>query len=413
MASLTHLLSQIESGALSPQAAIDAAAAAVTERDGAIGAFVRTGPNPRAGSGPLAGIAVGIKDIIDTADLATEMGCPAIYGGWQPRADAPVVARLRTLGATILGKTATTAFAAMDPAATRNPHDPVRTPGGSSSGSAAAVAAGMVPLALGTQTAGSVIRPAAYCGVAAIKPSFRLLPTVGVKPSAWTLDTVGVFAQGVADVALALEWLSGRPMRLAGAPEPLRFGVVRTGPAGAPEPEAEAALTKATSLLAAAGHQVVPLGLPEICTEAQAAQLILQNYEMAQAMAWEWTAMRHALPPRIGEVLDAAQTIDAATYDRARGTARQARLAVRDVFRDIDVVLTFAAPGVAPDRATTGDPRFNRLWTLLGVPCVAVPGLRAGGMPVGLQVVGPFARDRATLSAALVLEGLIAASPDL
>ena len=141
MASLVHILSQIESGALTPQAAIDASAKAVAQRDGEIGAFVRTVPDPRAGSGPLAGIAVGIKDIIDTADLATEMGCPAIYGGWQPRADAPVVARLRTLGATILGKTATTAFAAMDPAATRNPHDPARTPGGSSSGSAAAVAA--------------------------------------------------------------------------------------------------------------------------------------------------------------------------------------------------------------------------------------------------------------------------------
>ena len=413
MASLTHILSQIESGALTPQAAIDASAAMVAERDGAIGAFVRTVPDARAGSGPLAGIAVGIKDIIDTADLATEMGCPAIYGGWQPRADAPVVARLRTLGATILGKTATTAFAAMDPAATRNPYDPARTPGGSSSGSAAAVAAGLVPLALGTPTAGSVIRPAAYCGVAAIKPSFRLLPTVGVKPSAWTLDTVGVFAQGVADVAVALRWLSGRPMPLEDATAPLRFGVVRAGPAAAPEPEAEAALSRAAALLAAAGHQLLPLHLPEICTEAQAAQLILQNYEMAQAMAWEWKAMRHALPPRIGEVLDTAQAIDATAYDRARGTARQARLAVRDVFREVDVVLTFAAPGVAPDRATTGDPRFNRLWTLLGVPCVAVPGLRAGRMPVGLQVVGPFARDAATLSAALVVERLLATAPDL
>lgn len=413
MASLTHILSQIGSGALSPQAAIDASATAVAQRDGEIGAFVRTLPDPRAGSGPLAGIAVGIKDIIDTADLATEMGCPAIYGGWQPRADAPVVARLRTLGATILGKTATTAFAAMDPAATRNPHDPARTPGGSSSGSAAAVAAGMIPLALGTQTAGSVIRPATYCGVAAIKPSFRLLPTVGVKPSAWTLDTVGVFAQGVADVAVALEWLSGRPMPLADMAVPLRFGVVRAEHAGTAEPEAEAALSRATALLVAAGHLVVPLRLPEICAEAQAAQLTLQNYEMAQAMAWEWLAMRHALPPRIGEALDAAQAIGAADYDRARGTARQARLAVRDTFREIDVILTFAAPGIAPDRATTGDPRFNRLWTLLGVPCVAVPGLRAGRMPVGLQVVGPFARDAATLAAALALERLLAAAPDL
>jgi Asp-tRNA(Asn)/Glu-tRNA(Gln) amidotransferase A subunit family amidase len=202
-------------------------------------------------------------------------------------------------------------------------------------------------------------------------------------------------------------------MLIAETTVPLRFGVVRLEHAGAPEPEAEAALSRATALLASTGHLVVPLRLPEICAEAQAAQPILQNYEMAQAMAWEWKAMRHALPPRIGEVLDAAQAIDAAAYDRARGTARQARLAVRDVFRDVDVVLTFAAPGIAPDRATTGDPRFNRLWTLLGVPCAAVPGLRAGRMPVGLQVVGPFARDSATLSAALVLERLLVAEPDL
>ena len=166
--------------------------------------------NPRAASnGRLRGIAVGIKDIIDTADFPTEMGS-SIYSGWRPRADAAVVAMLKQAGATIIGKTTTTAFAALDPTATLNPHNPGHTPGGSSSGSAASVGAGMIPLALGTQTGGSVIRPASFCGVAAIKPSYRLLPTVGVKCYSWTLDTVGLFAAGVKDLAQGLSAITGR-----------------------------------------------------------------------------------------------------------------------------------------------------------------------------------------------------------
>ena len=159
---------------------------------------------------PLRGIAVGIKDIIDTAELPTEMGSP-IYKANRPRADAPVVMALKRAGATIFGKTTTTAFAANDPTATLNPHNHGHTPGGSSAGSAAAVGAGMIPLALGTQTGGSVIRPASFCGTAAIKPSYRLLPTVGVKCFSWTLDTVGLFAAGVTDLALGLSAMTGRP----------------------------------------------------------------------------------------------------------------------------------------------------------------------------------------------------------
>src|SRR5204862_4408579 len=178
--------------------------------DKAIGAFVRHDTAARAGKdGPLRGIAVGIKDIIDTADFATEMGSP-IYRGFRPRADAPVVAMLRQAGATIVGKTATTAFAANDPTPTLNPHNLGHTPGGSSSGSAAAVGAGMIPLALGTQTGGSVIRPAAYCGTAAIKPSFRMLPTVGVKCYSWALDTVGLFGARAEDLARGLLAMTGR-----------------------------------------------------------------------------------------------------------------------------------------------------------------------------------------------------------
>src|SRR6202163_3015037 len=228
MMSLAELQRRIDAGDLSADDAIAQSVEAMSAHDKTIGVFVcRNEAVGAASAGPLRGIAVGIKDIIDTADFPTQMGS-AIYSGWQPRADAPVVMLLRQAGATIVGKTTTTAFASRDPTATLNPRNPNHTPGGSSSGSAAAVAAGMIPLALGTQTGGSVIRPASFCGVAAIKPTYRLLPTVGVKCFSWTLDTVGLFAAGVGDLAHGLSAMTGRPELLPGGAMPApRIGVVR------------------------------------------------------------------------------------------------------------------------------------------------------------------------------------------
>jgi Asp-tRNA(Asn)/Glu-tRNA(Gln) amidotransferase A subunit family amidase len=407
--SLSSLRRDIAAGRLTPQDSIRAARLAIQARED-LRAFVRLAPEQSPGEGPLAGIAVGVKDVIDTADMPTEMGCPAIYEGWQPKADAPVVSRLRSLGATIIGKTATTAFAFMDPAPTFNPHDPGKTPGGSSAGSAAAVAAGLVPLALGTQTAGSVIRPASFCGVAGMKPSFRLLPTVGVKACAWTLDTVGLFAATVPDLAEALALISGRDMT-GRAATPIRFGVVRQETIATAEPEAAAALSTAAEALRRAGFGVRDLSLPpELGLEADEAHQTVMNYEMREALAWEWRERRDGLPPRIAERLAEVQGLGAAEYDAARGRARRARLAVKQIFGPdgVDAVLTYAAPGPAPDRATTGSPVFNRLWTLLGLPCVSVPGLRSPrGLPIGIQVVGPFARDAATLAAAAAVERVI------
>src|ERR1700720_4146423 len=236
MISLVELQRRIDSGELSPDAAIARSCDAIDAQDKIIGAFVCRSEKPRAaGTGPLRGIAVGIKDIIDTSEFPTEMGA-AISRGWQPRADASVVMMLKQAGATIIGKTTTTAFAANDPTATRNPRNPDHTPGGSSSGSAAAVAAGMIPLALGTQTGGSVIRPASFCGVAAIKPSYRLLPTVGVKCYSWTLDTVGLFAAGVRDLAHGLSAMTNRPELLPEAAiRTPRFGIGTQDSAGPPE----------------------------------------------------------------------------------------------------------------------------------------------------------------------------------
>jgi Asp-tRNA(Asn)/Glu-tRNA(Gln) amidotransferase A subunit family amidase len=353
---------------------------------------------------------VAIKDIIDTSDLPTEMGSP-IYKGWQPRADAPVVAMLRQAGATIVGKTTTTAFAALDPTATLNPRNPNHTPGGSSSGSAAAVAAGMIPLALGTQTGGSVIRPASFCGVAAIKPSFRLLPTVGVKCYSWTLDTVGLFAAGVKDLAHGLSAMTNRPELLPGAAmQTPRIGVVTQDFAGAPEAAGGEALRIAVKAAERAGASVRALALPDIVAQAWRIQPTVQEFEAHQALAWEYLTHYDAMPPLLRAKLDETAGIVPAAYDEARGIARRARGALADIFKDIDVLLTFSAPGAPPKGlASTGDPRFNRLWTLMGVPCVSIPAYVAdGGLPVGVQVIARFGNDAGALEAARFVEEALA-----
>lgn len=410
MISLLDTLRRIDSGELTPQRAIEVSRQAIASHDPEIEAFVHLADQPAAGQGPLAGIAVGVKDIIDTADMPTEMGSP-IYAGWRPRADAPIVAACRQAGATPIGKTATTAFANLDPARTRNPASPGHTPGGSSSGSAAAVAAGMTPLALGTQTGGSVIRPASYCGVAAIKPSFRLLPTVGVKTFSWTLDTVGLFAATVADVAFALAALTGRAdLRLDDkAVSPPRIGVVMQEFAGEPEPDSAEALDRAIRSLERAGARVTRRPLPASFADAWAAHLALQHFEARQALAWEYANHREAMAPLVRQALDAAQEIEVETYDDARRIAHRARLGLREAFAEVDVLLTFSAPGAAPaGLESTGNARFNRLWTLLGVPCVNVPGItNASGMPVGLQIVANFGRDATALKAAAFVEAAL------
>jgi len=411
MISLSKLQRHISSGELSPEAALAQSIAAIEARDKTIGAFVCRAKNPRAQEdGPLRGIAVGIKDIIDTCDLPTEMGS-AIYRGWRPRADAAVVMMLKQAGATVVGKTTTTAFAANDPTATLNPRNHGHTPGGSSSRSAAAVAAGMVPLAVGTQTGGSVIRPASYCGVAAIKPSYRLLPTVGVKCFSWTLDTVGLFAADVESLALALSAVTDRPELLpeAAARAP-RIGVVTQDFAGAPEQEGAEALRIAAQAAERAGASVHALSLPEIVAEAWRVHPTIQNFEAHQSFAWEYRENTDAMPPLLRARLDDSAGITPAAYDEACGVTRRARAALAETFAQADVLLTVSAPGAAPKGlASTGDARFNRLWTLMGVPCVNVPAYVAdGGLPVGVQIVAAFGADAQALAAARFVEDALA-----
>jgi Asp-tRNA(Asn)/Glu-tRNA(Gln) amidotransferase A subunit family amidase len=411
MISLAELQRRIDCGKLSADAAIAQSFEAIGAHDKAIGAFVCRAENARAASaGPLRGIAVGIKDIIDTSDFPTQMGS-AIYRGWRPRADASVVAMLKQAGATIVGKTTTTAFASRDPTATLNPRNPDHTPGGSSSGSAAAVAAGMIPLALGTQTGGSVIRPASFCGVAAIKPSFPLLPAVGVKCYSWTLDTVGLFAAGVKDLAHGLSAMTNRPELLPGAAvERPRIGVVTQDFAGAPEAASEEALQIAADAAERAGASVRTVELPEILAEAWRIHPIVQEFEAHQALAWEYRTHHDAMPPLLREKLDETVGLLPAAYDEAREIARRARGALADIFDDVDVLLTFSAPGAAPKGLDwTGDPRFNRLWTLMGVPCVNIPATVAhGGLPVGVQVIARFGDDAGALAGARFVEEALA-----
>jgi len=406
MISLADQKRRIEQGALTPDAALAESLAAIDAQEGTIRAFVNRAKNPRAqAKGPLRGIAVGIKDIIDTADMPTEMGA-AIYRGHQPRGDAPIVMLLKRAGATVVGKTTTTAFAANDPTPTLNPRNLGHTPGGSSSGSAAAVAAGMIPLAVGTQTGGSVIRPASFCGVAAIKPSYRLLPPVGVKCFSWTLDTVGLFAAEVEDVAIALSAITGRSELLAPEMKSPRIGVVTQDFAGPTETGGAEALQVAARAAAKAGALVRELKMPDIVAEAWRIHNVVQQFEAHQAFAWEYGENYEAMPPLLRRRLDDSRDYTPAQYEAARVVAAKARAALSDIFGDVDVLLALSAPGIAPKGLdSTGDARFNQLWTLMGTPCVNVPAYVAdGGLPVGVQIIADYGDDAKAIAAARFME---------
>jgi len=416
MLSALDLARRIEAGDLSPRAAVELCAAAIAERERGIGAFAaldldaarRRADEPALATLPLRALPVGIKDIFDTADFATAYGSP-IYAGHRPKADAAMVSLVRRAGGIVPGKTVTTQFASLEPAATRNPRNSAHTPGGSSSGSAAAIAAGMLPLALGSQTGGSVIRPAAFCGVAGFKPSFRLLPTVGMKCFSWSLDTVGLFAKGVADVAFAAAAITGRDLRVdERSPAMPVIAIVR-----AHWDKASAAMQDAVERAAraaeTAGAKIRELELPPIFAEATDAHRTIADYEAFRALAFEYDRHRDCLGPVLRQQLDDAAAIDTDAYDDARRTTRRARKALLDHLADGEVVLAPSAPGAAPRGfGSTGEPTFNRLWTLLGTPCVNVPGLSdTAGLPLGVQVVARFGRDRFALAAAAFLEQAI------
>ncbi len=360
--------------------------------------------------GPLAGQWVAVKDIFDTAGFPTGYGSP-IYAGHQPASDAAIVGVIRRAGGLVIGKSETTEFAFLEPAPTRNPAAPGCTPGGSSAGSAAAVAAGLVPLAVGSQTGGSTIRPASYCGIVGFKPTFALLPTAGMKCFSWSLDTVGLFARTVAEVAAFARATSGTrigegPSRPAGQ---WVVGVPDSYPWGELTPSARQALERASAALRQAGARVVPCTLPAWAADAFAIHDTIQGWEAVRSLAHEMETASDKFSALLRDTLAGYARITDAAYAIAQAKATHAQAAARHWFDGIDVLLTPSAPDEPPEGySSTGVSTFNRAWTLLGTPCVGVPGaVGVKGRPMGLQLIAPFGQDALCLGAGAMLEGAL------
>jgi Asp-tRNA(Asn)/Glu-tRNA(Gln) amidotransferase A subunit family amidase len=414
---------QIADRRISAEALVTAYLDHIAAREGVVGAWQcldreqalatarqRDAEPPR---GPLHGVPIAVKDLIDTVDMPTAYGSP-IYRGHRPAADASCVALARAAGAVVLGKTVTTEFATFTPGKTANPHNPAHTPGGSSSGSAAAVADGMVPLAFGTQTAGSVIRPGAYCGCIAYKPSFGVINRAGVKPLADSLDTVGVFARSVEDAAFFAGVLAERPAlrHLAVPPEAPRFGLYRTPVWDQAEPGTAAALDAARTALERAGAVVAELPIAPEHQGLTETQDTIMWFETVRALAFERIEHSAELSPRLAQLIDIGMAIGAEVYDQAVARTAEARAGLDAFFGACDAILVPAAPGEAPaGLGNTGNPVFNRMWTLLGVPCVALPSRWAGnGLPTAVQLVGRVRDDARLMGCAAFLEHALVAA---
>ncbi|HWC05476.1 MAG TPA: amidase [Methylomirabilota bacterium] len=364
--------------------------------------------------GPLHGVPIGVKDIFDTGDMPTELGSP-VWAGRTPRRDAAVVARLRAAGAVILGKTVTTEYAYYHPGKTTNPHDPERTPGGSSSGSAAAVAAHMVPGAVGSQTNGSVIRPAAFCGVVGFKPTHGLIPRSGALMLSRTLDHVGVFARTVEDVALLAETLVGfdaedpdtRPVArpplaaVAASAPPLtpRLAFVRSMAWDHVEPEMREALAE---LVEALGEAVTEIELGPTFARAVEMHRIIMEVEMAHNLHRDYERAGDALSAVLRRLIERGRGHAAVDYAAAVAAIPTLNTALDPVFDEFDAILTPAAPGEAPKGLeSTGNPVFCTTWTYVGTPAVTLPLLRsAANMPLGVQLVARRDNDRRLLRTA-------------
>src|SRR5712691_4521285 len=340
--------------------------------------------------GPLHGVPIGIKDIIDTADQPTEMGSP-IYRGHRPATDAACVAFARAAGAVILGKTVTCEFAGMTPGITTNPHNVAHTPGGSSSGSGAAVADCMVPVAFGTQTGGSVLRPASYCGVFGFKPTFGAFNRRGVYPAAESLDTLGLIARSLDDLALVSAVLELRtPSTTSSLERAPRVGLCRTPLWDKAQPETVAAVEDAAARLGKAGAKVHEVVLPdEFSGLRNAARETINNYERAAAMAHEWNHHRDLISERLRKRIEIGRAMPHAQYLAALRLGEACRARLPEVFQDVDVLLAPCANGEAPRGLDdTGDPGFQAIWTILHTPALALPTHRGpNGLPVGIQLV--------------------------
>jgi Asp-tRNA(Asn)/Glu-tRNA(Gln) amidotransferase A subunit family amidase len=365
--------------------------------------------------GPLQGVAVGIKDIIDVRGLPTESGT-VLHAGHVARRDASVVARLRTAGAVVIGKTVTTELASYSPGKTRNPHDPEHTPGGSSSGSAAAVAAGMVPVALGSQTNGSIIRPASFCGVFGFKPSFGLVPRTGVLTLSRALDHVGVFARSLEDVALVTEAIAGfdegdadtlpprtRPplskVLAQDPPLPPRLALVRTPFWSRLDDDARAAFDE---LAQALGEQGQPFDLPQSAAQAVDWHRTIFEADLAANFEREYEQGEEKLSASLRGQIERGRQVLAVDYRKALARVAILNEAFEAVFENFDAIVTPATLGTAPrGLASTGDPLLATLWTYCGMPALSLPLARGdNGLPLGIQLVGARGDDARLLRTA-------------
>ncbi len=374
--------------------------------------------------GPLHGVPVGVKDIFDTQDMPTEDGT-VLHAGRQPSEDATVVALLRAAGAVIMGKTVTTELAVYAPGKTRNPHDPERTAGGSSSGSAAAVAANMVPIAVGSQTNGSIIRPASYCGVYGFKPSHGLISRHRVLHQSQLLDHVGVFARTIEDIALFTEQLvayderdpdmrpRARPplCRVAVEEPPVapRLGFVKTPMWDQADQETKEAFTELVDYI---GGQVEELELPDIFADAIAWHRIIMESDLARSFELAYKNGKDKISDTLREMIERGQKYLAVDYNGAVERVRLLNDVLEGHFERYDAILTPAATGEAPlGLASTGSPIFCTIWTLCGLPAISLPLMHgANDLPLGAQLVGPKGDDARLLRTArwlvqLILEG--------
>ncbi len=375
--------------------------------------------------GPLHGVPVAVKDIFDTADMPTERGSP-LYAGRTPSRDSAVVARLRAAGALILGKTVTTEFAFLTPGKTRNPHHPDHTPGGSSSGSAAAVAAGMVPLAVGSQTNGSTIRPAAFCGIVGFKPTHGLIPRSGMLQTSRTLDHVGLFARTIDDIALLAEELAGYderdpdtrprariPFSAAAAAEPPlppMLAFVKTPIWERADDDTRAGFGE---LIEALGDRVEEVELFPSAAEAWSWKRAIMEAEMAANLEREYDKGRDMLSEGLRRQIERGREVRAVDYQRALSRIGPLSESFAELFEQrYDAILTPAAPGAAPRGLdTTGDPSFCTLWTYCGMPAISLPLLQAeNGLPIGVQLVGQREADARLLRTAKWLAAKLAQS---
>ncbi len=402
----TEAAIRIAAGKLTSEALVSACLDRIERRDGALNAWAHVDRDlaldaarrcdaAAAPLGPLHGVPVGIKDIIDTADMPTGMGSP-IYEGHRPRSDAACVAQVRAAGGVILGKTVTVEFAGMAPPPTCNPHDPMRTPGGSSSGSGAAVADCHVPIAFGTQTAGSIHRPAAYCGVVGFKPTFDLYNLHGVRPAAQSLDTLGTLSRSIEDAELIMAVLIGRTYTpIAPCSAPPRIGFCRTHLWGTAKPETARAMAAVRQRMVRAGADVIDIDLPREFSELTPARDIISSYERARATLWEYENHRDMLSPQLRAGIEKGLGWSFGEYREALVAAEACRRQLEKTFAAIDAIIAPVTEGEAPvGLEAAGDHAFIGFWNLLRSPSFALPvGRGPNGMPVGLQLIGAMGAD--------------------